>query len=305
MKKILIIMSIAAVLYAQEEYSFSDPEVTGSDSVIFQQSSVDLIESDEDSDQTGGAAAAVGVRIVITDKTSIFILPLSYKLPAVIFGGKLTLGAGIPWVEKEVRHPWTNKYEKVSGVGDISVSAELDKGNEEDLRKISTLIIKFPTGATDEKLADGNAETTLGSGGTDIAAALTLVKRKGLYRYLAGVGYRLNGDWDSYEGFGLPGTVDYGDAVNALAGIEYKYSPELSPYLHFRAFKKGETRVIETKQADDLLAGDLIAGFRYRMRGNMQISFALEFPVIRDYNSAFTGDKDKNIAFNFGLNKVY
>jgi len=143
----IALISVGGFASGEEEATI----VTG-DPVLWQQTDVDSIEPTPAEGETVAEVPAVGVRtgldMVFTDKMKIFIIPVSYTLPFSL-AGKLSVGAGIPYVVRTITD-WYNVDHTNSGLGDVSVNAKYDWGDEVYFRLISSLIVKIPTGDTDK-----------------------------------------------------------------------------------------------------------------------------------------------------------
>jgi len=294
----------AAIVLTGGSYSFAYEEdvvessIVTTDPVIWQQTSVDLVEPTPSAGDTAAEAVTApqgvetGMQMVIADKTKVVIIPLSYILPINVIGGKLSLGVGIPWVSKTVAN-LSNVEETKSGLGDISLKATHDYGDEVYFRRIFSLIVKLPTGDEQAKLSDGSS-APLGKGSLDYAFAFSGIRRIGSFRLIGNVGYRLNGDFKDTVN---DQTTSYGNVINLLAGTEYKLNSQLFPFVYMRMIEIGESETVwsgvPSKNQDDMTAIDLITGARYKVLGSVSLSGALEFPVSRKYHTGVVEPPNK------------
>ncbi|MCD6311339.1 MAG: hypothetical protein J7M11_02660 [Elusimicrobia bacterium] len=291
-----IVLTIGSGVFAYEEDAESS--VVTTDPVIWQQTSVDMVEPTPSAgdtvaeEVTAPQGVETGMQMIIADKTKVIILPLSYILPIDVIGGKLSLGAGIPWVSKTVTN-FSNAEETKSGLGDISLKATHDYGDEVYFRRIISVIVKLPTGDEAAKLSD-TTPSPLGKGSLDYAFAFSGIRRIGSFRIIGNAGYRLNGD---FEDTANSQTTSYGNVINLLAGTEYKLNSQLFPFAYVRMVETGEAETVwsggSSKNQDDVTAIDLITGARYKLLGSVSLSGALEFPVARKYNPAVTAPPNK------------
>ncbi len=300
MKKMFCYCAAAVVLtwgsgiFAYYE-EVEESSIVTTDPVIWQQTSVDMVEPTPSADDTAAEAVTApqgvetGMQMVIADKTKIVIIPLSYILPIDVIGGKLSLGAGIPWVSKTTADDEDTK----SGLGDISFKVTHDYGDEVYFRRIFSLIVKLPTGDEAAKFSDGSA-APLGKGSLDYAFAFSGIRRIGSFRIIGNAGYRLNGDFKDTDN---NQTINYGNIMNLLAGAEYKLNSQLFPFAYVRMVETGESETVWTggssKNQDDVTAIDLITGARYKLLGSVSLSGALEFPVSRKYHTGVTAPPNK------------
>ncbi|MFH2084028.1 MAG: hypothetical protein ABII20_01710 [Candidatus Omnitrophota bacterium] len=280
-------MTIGHGIFAYE--AEAESSVVTTDSVIWQQTSVDTIEPTPDAEETAVAEGVeMGMHMIIADKTKVVIIPLSYILPIDVIGGKLSLGAGIPWIQKT-----SAVDETKSGLGDISLKATHDYGDEVYFRRIFSVIVKLPTGDEAAKFSDGSS-APLGKGSLDYAFAFSGIRRMGTFRLIGNAGYRFNGEFkDTVNNL----TKKYGNVMNLLAGTEYKLNSQLFPFVYVRMVETGESETVWTgwlsKNQDDVKAIDLITGARYKVLGSISLSGALEFPVSRKYHAGVVEPPNK------------
>ncbi|MCD6413238.1 MAG: hypothetical protein J7L54_03745 [Elusimicrobia bacterium] len=291
----IALISVGGFASGEEEATI----VTG-DPVLWQQTDVDSIEPTPAEGETVAEVPAVGVRtgldMVFTDKMKIFIIPVSYTLPFSL-AGKLSVGAGIPYVVRTITD-WYNVDHTNSGLGDVSVNAKYDWGDEVYFRLISSLIVKIPTGDTDKTYVVDQWGTTLtvplGRGSWDVAAAVTAIRRIAAFRIIGNIGFRHNG---KYENSSAGTTTDYGEVFNLLAGAEYRLNSRISPYGNLRFIKIAESQVESASgnygNWDDLTAIDFITGLKYKVISAVSANLGIEWPVYRKYNSNITAPAKK------------
>lgn len=288
---------LAVFLVSVKGFSSSEeqPTIVTGDPVIWQQTDVDSAEPSSTEGETAVAATAeapaagvrTGVEMVFTDKMKVFILPISYTLPFSL-AGKLSVGVGIPYVIRTVTD-WYSVDHTNSGLGDISVNAKYDWGDEVYFRLISSVIVKIPTGdANKTYVVDqwGSTVTVpLGRGSWDVAAAFTAMRRIASFRIIGNAGYRQNG---KYENITAGTTTDYGAVFNFLAGAEYRMDSPFVPYGNLRFVKMAESQVTSPWGNyggwDDLTALDFITGVKYNIVSAVSADLGIEWPIYRKFN---------------------
>jgi len=286
--------------------------VATTDPVLYQQTDVDVTPAVEETvvttgegeakQEPAGLGATAGIQMIISENLKVYIIPLTYVLPLSSLAGTLKIEAGIPFVSRRVVD-WYNVEHKKSGLGDISVKATYDYGDEVYFRGIYGLIVKAPTG--DENYAvvvDALGLTypiPFGTGTWDIGAFITAIRKISRFRVFGNLGYRLNGNYEN-ETTGTK-TKNAG-ILTFLIGSEYKFNPFWFPFLKLRILNKGESKTDNgwgyVGNTDDMLAVDLILGTRYMVLSFIGVSFGIEIPVSTKYNSALTTKPKRKAVFN-------
>ena len=219
--------------------------------------------------------------------------------PYELIPNRLVVGAGIPYLDKEMRLTRDGVKRSLSdrGFGDLTLFAKYQLLQWDALKKTTRVtfksLLKLPTGEHEATDGEGNRlprGIQLGTGTVDYAVGLIfthIVNRLGIN---ADTFYRFNGETEGFE---------FGDAVNYDLALGYRIYPSVyetypSPYATVYLEANGQfnrkSRAAGQRVADS--GGHtlfLSPGVQYIPLGNLILETSIQIPVRQELNGTQLG----------------
>ncbi len=240
-----------------------------------------------------------GARIADPLEREVRVVAMPLIFPHELISNRLVIGAGIPYLDKEMRLTRDGDQQLLSarGLGDLTLFAKYQLLQWDAPKKTTRLtfkgLLKLPTGEHEGSDGEGNMlprGVQLGTGSVDYAAGLIFTHVVGRLGINADAFYGFNGETEGFE---------FGDALNYDLALGYRVYPALyetypSPYATVYLEANGrfqqKSRIGGQRVADSgghtLL---LSPGVQYIPLRNLILEMSIQVPVRQKLNGTQLG----------------